>query len=244
MEPPFLSVVAPAYNEASRIVPTLTRLADFLASQGYAWEIVVADDGSTDATAQLVEGFARDHAQVRLARLPHKGKGHAVKAGMMQATGRYRFLCDADLSMPPEHIPRFLPPQLEGVDVAIGSREAPGARRIDEPWHRHLMGRVFNALVRLLALPGIADSQCGFKCFTARAAEAVFPLQRTDGFGFDAEVLFLARRRGMRLQEVPIDWHYQPESKVRPMRDTFQMVADLVRLRWNHWRGVYERRDG
>lgn len=238
-ESPFLSVVIPAYNEAGRILPTLQRVSSFLASWGHTWEVVVADDGSTDATASLVASFARERPGVRLLRLPHRGKGWAVGRGMLEARGLYRFLCDADLSMPVEHLPRLLEPLLRGYDLSLGSREAPGARRIGEPWHRHLMGRVFNLVVRLAGLPGIRDTQCGFKGFTRESALALFPLQRVYGFGFDVELLMLARRMDLRVAEVPIDWYYSPESKVRPLRDTFAMLWEVVRVRWGLAAGRY-----
>ena len=239
MAQPFLSIVIPAYNEEARIAQTLDTVAAYAGSQDYSWEVVVADDGSMDGTAALVEAAAREYNEIRLVRLAHGGKGSAVRAGMLEARGEFRFLADADLSMPIEQVERFLPPQMEDFDVAIGSREAPGARRIDEPASRHAMGRAYNGMVRLLAVPGLSDTQCGFKCFAAGAAEALFPLQRALGFGFDVEVLFLARRMGMRIQEVPIDWYFREGSKVKPVRDSFLMLRDLLSVRLNHARGRY-----
>jgi len=236
---PLLSIVIPAYNEEARIGETLRQVVEFLSRQPYPWEVVVADDGSADRTAAIVEESQRAHQGIVLLRLPHGGKGWAVKNGMLKASGRYRFLCDADLSMPIEQVARFLPPALEGVDIAIGSREAPGARRIGEPPQRHLMGRVFNAIVRLLAVRGLRDTQCGFKCFTEEAAQALFSVQRLKGFGFDVEVLFLAQRRRLKIAEVPIDWHYRSRSKVRPVRDSTAMVLDILRVRWSYLRGRY-----
>ncbi|MBF8266810.1 MAG: hypothetical protein HW388_318 [Dehalococcoidia bacterium] len=239
MSPPFLSVVIPAYNEEGRIALTLEAVVRYTQGQGYTWEVIVADDGSLDETASLVEAAARENPGIRLLRLNHGGKGWAVKSGMLEARGQYRFLADADLSMPIEHLERFLPPHLTDFDIAIGSREAPGARRFHEPMRRHLLGRVFNGMVRMLAVRGISDTQCGFKGFTAQAAETLFPLQRSHGFGFDVEVLFLARKLGMRVVEVPIDWHYHGGSKVRPWRDGLLMSRDLLSVRWNDLRGRY-----
>lgn len=236
---PFLSIVIPAYDEESRIVDTLGQVVGYLESQSYPWEVVVADDGSTDATATLVEEFASQHPNVRLLHLTHRGKGWAVKHGMLEAIGRYRFLCDADLSMPIDQVERFLPPLLDGVDIAIGSREAPGARRIGEPSRRHLMGRFYNWLVRALVVPGVADTQCGFKCFRGDVVPQLFAAQRIDGFAFDVEVLFLAARKEMTIQEVAIDWHYRDQSKVRPVRDSLLMTLDLLRIRWRHLIGQY-----
>ena len=240
MAQPFLSVVIPAYNEEGRIALTLETVTRYVQTQGYSWEIVVADDGSTDSTASLVEAAARESPKIRLVRLSHEGKGSAVRGGMLEARGEYRFLADADLSMPIEHLERLLPPHLTDFDIAIGSREVPGARRFHEPTGRHLLGRVFNWMVRLLAVRGFSDTQCGFKCFTAGAAKAIFPLQRARGFGFDVEVLFLARKLGMRIVEVPIDWYYREGSKVKPLRDSFLMLGDILSVRWSNLRGMYD----
>ena len=176
---------------------------------------------------------------MRLLSLPHRGKGGAVQQGMLAARGEFRFLCDADLSMPIDMVDRLLPPQAPPAAIVIGSREAAGARRIGEPRRRWLMGRVFNAMTRLLATPGIADTQCGFKVFSATAAQTLFPLQTLDGFAFDAEILFLARRRGFTTAEVGIDWHYRAESKVRPLRDGWRTLRDLVIIRWRWATGRY-----
>lgn len=234
MDQPFLSIVIPAYNEEKRIVPTLGKLLAYLRGRDFPAEVVVVDDGSSDATAALVRRHVGGEPPIHLISAPHRGKGHAVKTGMLAARGSYRFLCDADLAMPIEEIQRFLPPTLEGVHVAVGSREAPGARRYGEPRARHLMGRGFNLIARLLAVRSISDTQCGFKCFTAHAAEHLFTQQRLDGFGFDVEVLFIAQRSGLRVVEVPIDWYHQRESKVRPLRDTWAMLRDILVVRWNH----------
>ncbi len=242
-ERPLLSVVIPAYNEATRIVGSLEQVSAFLAEQPFTWEVLVMDDGSADATAELVAAFAAEHPGIRLERLPHGGKGAALKAGMARARGEYRFICDADLSMPIEQVTRFLPDALGGeFDVAIASRELSGSRRIDEPARRHLMGRVFNGLVQLLAVRGLADTQCGFKCFRGEVAEELFAYQLLGGWAFDVELLFIARLRGYGIQEVPIDWYYRAESKVRPVRDALTMAGDLLRLRWNHLRGRYRAR--
>ena len=236
----YLSVVIPAYNEERRLPETLGTVRDYLATQAYAWEIIVADDGSTDATPEVVGRTARDDERIRLLSLPHRGKGWAVKNGMLAARGEYRFLCDADLSMPITLLERLLPAGDAPAEIVIGSREAAGARRIGEPRRRWLMGRVFNAMTRLLATPGIADTQCGFKVFHATAAEALFALQTLDGFAFDAEILFLARRRGFRIVEVGIDWHYRAESKVRPIRDGWRTLRDLAIVRYRSLVGRYE----
>jgi glycosyltransferase involved in cell wall biosynthesis len=239
VDTPFLSIVIPAYNEGPRIAGTLRQVVGFLRGRPYSWEVLVVDDGSTDATARLVGEFGATNPNIRLLSLHHGGKGWAVKHGMLRATGQYRMLCDADLSMPIEQAERMLPPQTQGVDIAIGSREAPGARRIGEPSHRHLMGRVYNALVRALAVPGFRDTQCGFKCFRGDIVPTLFGRQVVDGFAFDVEVLFLARKAGLVVREVAIDWYYRERSKVHPIGDTIAMTRDLLKIRWRYLRGRY-----
>ncbi|HEY7064794.1 MAG TPA: glycosyltransferase [Chloroflexota bacterium] len=236
----FVSIVIPAYNEAERLPATLTQLGQFLRAEAYASEIVVVDDGSGDATAAVVEQAAAADPAVRLVRARHHGKGAAVRRGMLAASGAVRVMCDADLSMPAHELPKLLAPLAAGADVALATREGAAARRIGEPYLRHLMGRVFNALVRLLAVPGLHDTQCGFKAFTAASAEALFGQATVDGFGFDVEVLYLARKRRLRLVEVPIAWYYQASSRVSPLRDTIRMVRDVLRVRWNDARGMYQ----
>jgi dolichyl-phosphate beta-glucosyltransferase len=240
MERPFLSIVVPAYNEERRLPQTLPRIVEFLKAQDYPGEVIVVDDGSADTTASVVEGIALEAPMVKLIRNEHRGKGYAVKTGVMAAQGDHVFLCDADLSMPIEEVANFLPPALEEYDVAIGSREVEGARRYDEPGLRHLMGRVFNTLVRLLAVRGFQDTQAGFKCFTREAAREVFPYQTMDGWGFDVEILFIAQKRGYRIVEVPINWYYMTNSRVSPVGDSIRMFREILQVRMNDWRGLYE----
>ena len=234
MPQPFLSVVIPAFNEEPRISGTLSQVIEYLAGQDYGWEIVVADDGSRDHTAQLVGRVIAEHPNVRILRLSHRGKGWAVKHGMLAAQGEYRLLCDADLSVPIEQVERLLPPLGPGSDIVLGSREAPDAARIGEPVGRHLMGRVFNLLVSRLAVSGLSDTQCGFKCFRGAVVQDLFRRQTMDGFSFDVELLYLARKRGLTFAEVGVDWYYRPESKVRPIRDSLAMTLDLLKIRWRH----------
>lgn len=240
MPPVFLSIIIPVYNEQARIGGTLEQVVDFLNGWDRTWEVVIADDGSTDDSASLIEAFASGASGVRLISLPHRGKGWAVMNGMLAAQGQYRILCDADLSVPIEQVERLLPPQVDGVDVALGSREAPGARRIGEPFRRHLMGRVFNTLTRFLGIPGVSDTQCGFKCFRGETVQDLFEGQTIDGFGFDVEVLYRARRAGLVIQEIGVDWYYRELSKVRPVRDSLAMTRDLLRMRWRYRAGRHE----
>ena len=239
MAKPFLSVIVPAYNEERRIVPTLEKLVGYLTSCPFRWEVLVVDNGSDDETAAVVETWASEVQQVRLESLPTAGKGLAVRHGMLQATGEYRFMCDADMSMPVEHLDEFLQRMTEGYDIVIGSRQTEGARRFGEPYIRHLMGRVFNRVVRLVAVGGFEDTQCGFKMFRGEVADEIFPKQRATGFGFDVEVLFIAKLRGASILEMPIDWHHEPSSKISPVLDSVRMVMDAVLTRWRGVIGAY-----
>jgi hypothetical protein len=158
----------------------------------------------------------------------------------MVAAGEYVFMCDADLSMPVEEIQKFIPPQLQNVDIAIASREASGSVRYNEPYYRHFTGRVFNTLIRLLVLPGLQDTQCGFKCIRAQVARDIFPYQTLTGWAFDVELLFIARRLGYRIVEIPIDWYFNADSKISVVRDSLRMFLDLLRIRRNARRGLYD----
>jgi glycosyltransferase involved in cell wall biosynthesis len=237
-----VSIVIPAFNEEARLGETLDELTRFLTAQPWDWEVRVVDDGSTDGTCGVVEGWARRYATVVLQREPHRGKGGAVKAGLMTATAPFRFICDADLAMPVGELPRFLPPTLNAFDVAIGSREGHGARRVGEPLVRHLAGRVFNYAVQQLTVRGIEDTQCGFKMFTASAIETIFPFVQVDGWAFDIEVLCIARARGLRIVEVPIEWHYGRQSQLNLLRDGMAMFRELLRIRSRARSGAYDPR--
>ena len=237
-----LSILIPAYNETARIGPTLERLLTALALQPLTWEILVADDGSADDTAAIVAAVAAREPRVAVRRFPHRGKGATVRDGLLAVRGARRFLCDADLSMPPEQIGRFLDVVPSRCDIGIGSREGPGAVRVGEPLHRHLLGRVFNLLVRAMVLPGIQDTQCGFKLFTAEAAEAVLPRTTIEGWGFDVELLACARAQGWRIREVPIEWHYGQASRLKVLPHSIEMLRDLRRVRAKVRREAYGRR--
>lgn len=236
---PGLSIVIPAYNEEHRLPRTLAELRRYRDGYGGPMEIVVVDDGSADGTAALVQREAETFPGLRVLARRHAGKGAAVRAGMLAARLPYCMLCDADLSMPVDQLDRFVAVLDEGYAIAVGSRELPDSRRYDEPARRHVMGRVFNRLVRLLAVRGLDDTQCGFKGFRRPVARDLFAHQRLDGFSFDAEVLFLARRRGYRFKEVPIDWYFDADSRVRAVSDTFGMTLDLLRIRYYQLRGGY-----
>ncbi len=236
----FLSIIIPAYNEESRLPHTLPDIVDFVNAQNYQVEVFVVDDGSNDKTAEVVRMFAANHNYIHLLQPGRGGKGHAVKAGMLASRGEYVFLCDADLAMPITELPKFLPPQQNGYQVAIGSREGEGAVRYNEPGYRHLMGRVFNWLVKIMAVPGYEDTQCGFKCFHRSVVPDLFSNQTINGFGFDVEVLYVAQKRQYKIVEVPIHWYYQTESKVHPVKDTIRMVQDMLAVRRNDRSGLYD----
>ena len=212
-----------------------------MAAQSYPIEVIIVNNNSRDATPQIAQAFAAAHPYARVLHQPRQGKGAAVHMGMMNGNGDYLFICDADFSMPVEEINKFMPPASGNYDVAIASREAAGARRIDEPQYRHLMGRVFNLIVRVLAIPKIQDTQCGFKVFRRAAARDVFALQTIDGWGFDVEVLFIALKHRYQLIEVPITWYYRPQSRISPLKDSINMVLEVLKVRRNGWRGAYDR---
>ncbi|HEV2457886.1 MAG TPA: dolichyl-phosphate beta-glucosyltransferase [Ktedonobacterales bacterium] len=241
IDAPLLSLVIPAFNERARLPRTLRILRRYLHDQSYAVEVIVVDDGSTDGTADLVARRASRWPALRLIGTQHRGKGHAVRTGLLAVHGRYTFLCDADLSMPITELPRFLPPILPDVEVAFASREGPHAHRYGEPLPRHLMGRAFNAVVRALALPGIQDSQCGFKCIRSDIAWRLAGALTIDGWGFDVEMLYLARRWGYRAVEIPIEWYYSPSSRIHPLRDSWTMTRDVWQVRRNARAGLYDR---
>ena len=233
--PPAISVVIPAYNEARRLPATLDRVGAYLAAQGVAHEILVVDDGSSDGTADVARGEA-----VRVLRHePNRGKGYAVRRGMLAAAGARRLMTDADLSTPIEDLPKLEARIDRGFDVAIGSRAVAGATiEVHQPAYREAMGRAFNVLVQALLLPGLSDTQCGFKLFTVRAAEVAFGTCRLDGFSFDVEALFVARRRGLRIAEVPVVWRNDAATRVG-LGGGSAAFLDLLRIRLSALRGDY-----
>jgi dolichyl-phosphate beta-glucosyltransferase len=205
-------------------------------------EVIVVDDGSTDGTSELAKSFTDRLPNLQVLRhSPNRGKGYAVKRGMLAATGRFRLFSDADLSTPIEELTKLLLPVHGGeADIAIASRGLPQSELVvRQPWVREMLGRMFNLLVQALATPGIWDTQCGFKLFRGEVADRLFRLQTLEGFAFDVEVLYLARKFGYRIAEVPVRWLNDPNTKVQALRHGWQMVCDTVRVRWNDWRGVY-----
>jgi len=238
----FLSIVIPAYNEEVRLPNTLAQVMDFIQQQPFDSEVIVVENGSTDCTLKIAQEFAARSSCFHIIHEGQRGKGLAVKRGMLQAQGEFCFMCDADLSMPVAKISAFLPPQLSDFDVAIASREFPGAQRYNEPFYRHLGGRAINLLIRTLALPGLQDTQCGFKCFRSDTANDLFSSLTLSGWSFDVEVLYVARLRGYRIVERPIPWYYNPQTKLSLFKDTLRMVMDIVKIRQNARQGEYTRR--
>jgi dolichyl-phosphate beta-glucosyltransferase len=222
-----LSVVIPAYNEQTRLPRTLEAVFAWLRASGLTHEVIVADDGSTDGTAQA----AREAGATVLGGEPNRGKGYAVRRGMLHARGERRLMTDADLSTPMEDLPRLMESLDVGFDVAIASRALAGSRvEVRQPWFRENMGRVFNLVVRVLLLPDLHDTQCGFKLFSARAAQGAFGAARLDGFSFDVEVLYLARRAGLRIAEVPVTWRNDEATRVRAWSGA-RAFLDVLRIR-------------
>lgn len=204
--------------------------------------MIVVENGSTDRTFEVAQKFTEQHKNLRVIHNEERGKGGAVQRGVREAHGEYVFICDADLSMPVEEISKFLPPALKDFDIAIGSREAPGAVRYNEPYYRHLTGRVFNMLIRLMVLPNLQDTQCGFKCLRAEVARDIFPFQTITGWAFDVELLYIAHHHDYDILEIPIDWYFNADSKVRVLRDSWRMFIDLLVIRRNAKRGRYDRK--
>jgi dolichyl-phosphate beta-glucosyltransferase len=238
-----LSIVVPAFNEEHRLPPTLARLAEFLAAQPMRWEIVVVDDGSRDATCEVVERAMATIPNLRLVRQsPNRGKGAAVRLGMLAARGQIRVMSDADGSMSPDQLPRLLAPiQACTAEISIGSRYAPGGRAsVKQPRYRVLWSRLANTLVQRSLVPGVLDTQCGFKAFTAEAARELFRLGRIDGWAFDLEILALARRAGFAIAEVGVEWTDDRRSRVNPLKDLWKVVREAMTIRNNLRRGVYQ----
>jgi len=245
-ETPLLSIVIPAYNEEGRLPATLSSIMDYLARQSYTSEVLVVDDGSSDRTAAT----AALHPGVTVLRRDHRGKGFAVRAGALAARGNYVLLCDADLAVPIEEWEKMYTHLISGYDLVIGSREGLGATRQGEPWYRHVMGRVFNMIIGVIAIQGIKDTQCGFKALSRAATQDLFRRVRIYGdnapilrgaavTAYDVELLFLSRRCGYHIAEVPVLWNYGAETKVNPVRDSLRNLRDVLTVRMNDLRGRY-----
>ena len=238
---PFLSIVIPAHNEESRLPPSLAQIDAFLRTQPYEAEVIIVENGSRDRTYEVALECARGYDNLRVMQSPDnlRGKGLAVKQGMLAATGDWRFICDADLSMRIDDLVKFLPPQSDGYDIVIASREMAGSTNVDEPKYRHFMGRIANFIIKVAAISDYEDTQCGFKMFRGKVAEDLFAVQRMNGIGFDVELLFIAKRRGYRVKEVPITWYYDPYSTMRLWDDSMKLLREIWEIRRNWRRGFY-----
>jgi glycosyltransferase involved in cell wall biosynthesis len=238
---PSYSIVIPAYNESARIPATLEDVVACVRERDWTAEVIVVNDGSTDATADVVRGFARNAPEVRLIDNPgNRGKGFSVRTGMLQALGEVVMFTDADLSSPIEEAERLFAAIASGADIAIGSRWLGTSRQTHrQPLYRQFFGRCFNAATRaVMGLP-FADTQCGFKAFTRHAAQTVFQLQTIERWGFDPEILFIALKRGFNIVEVPVSWGHDARTRMSYLKDGAQMMEELATVRWNAMRGLY-----
>lgn len=246
------SIVMPAYNEADKISSTITQVLGFMRGFCESFEFIIVNDGSSDSTAQIVADMAKENPELHLMDNPHKGKGFAVWSGIMKAQGEYIYMADADLSTPITELKKLsVWSKDQDFDIVVASREGIGAERVGEPAYRHVMGRVFNFWVQLIALPGIQDSQCGFKLFKKKAAKDIFSRLQIYGsdskqikgayFGaWDVEVLYLARKLGYTVKQVPVTWVHVKTTRISPIRDSFKMALDVVKVRINDVKGKYD----
>ena len=237
MNPLYLSVIIPCYNEEKRIPDTLSKVISYLSQKDYEAEIIIVDDGSRDQTYTVCEPFTKKYPQLQILRHDQNhGKGYAVRTGVLKAQGEYILFSDADLSTPIEEVEKLLAViKTNHLDIAIGSRSLPGSEILQhQPWYRETMGKTFNKFVQWLVLPGIIDTQCGFKLFSKKAAQDIFPQQKLWGFAFDVELLYIGRQLGYQIVEIPIRWLNSPLSKVNPIKDSLKMLIELQRIKSYH----------
>lgn len=238
---PTYSIVIPAYNESERIRATLDKILTYIQKQGWDAEILVVNDGSTDTTEQIVQAYAAEHPELRLLQNPgNRGKGYSVRNGMLHATGEMILFSDADLSSPIEEADKLFVALAEGNDVAMGSRWLRTELQTQrQPLHRQLYGRIFNLALRIMLGLHFRDTQCGFKAFTRRATQLIFPLQHIERWGFDPEILFLARKFGLKVKEVPVKWAHREGTRINPLRDGIRMFFEVLKIRWYSLTGKY-----
>jgi dolichyl-phosphate beta-glucosyltransferase len=243
LEPVTYSIILPAYNESARIGVTLDRILAHATQRGWKVEVIVVDDGSSDSTQEIVCEYARKHAVLRLLENPgNRGKGYSVRNGMLHAEGDILLFSDADLSSPIEEADKLFAAIAKGSDVAIGSRWLDRRLQIRrQPLHRRLFGRMFNLALRVILGLQFKDTQCGFKAFTRRSAQAIFPLQKIERWGFDPELLYLGRKFGFTVTEVPVAWSHREGTRIHPLRDGIRMFGELLRVRWYALAGDYNR---
>ena len=241
---PRYSIIIPAYDEGMRVSATLERVLAYMAERGWDGEVIAVNDGSRDNTAEIIGGFAERNPRLRLLENPgNRGKGYSVRNGMLHAQGGILLFSDADLSSPIEEADKLFTAIAAGADIAIGSRWL----RTDlqtrrQPLYRQLFGRVFNLMLRVTLGLNFKDTQCGFKAFTRRAANTIFPLQTIERWGFDPELLYLAKKFGFEVAEVPVAWAHSEGTRISPLRDGLKMFQEMLKIRWNALRGRYELR--
>lgn len=235
------SLIIPAYNESARLGSTLERVLAYVHAQGWNAEVIVVNDGSRDNTAEIVKSFAAKDPILRLVENPgNRGKGYSVRNGMLNARGEILLFSDADLSSPIEEAPKLLAALDQGADIAIGSRWLRSETQTQrQPLHRQLFGRIFNLMLRLSLGLKFKDTQCGFKAFKQPAARAIFPLQKIERWGFDPEILFLARKFGFKVKEVPVVWGHSGGTRINPLVDGARMFQEMLRVRWYDLTGKY-----
>ena len=240
---PNYSVIIPAYNEDARLAATLEKVLAYMADRGWSAEVIVVNDGSHDNTAEIVHGFAERNPRLQLLENPgNRGKGYSVRNGMLHAQGEILLFSDADLSSPIEEADKLFAAISEGADVAIGSRWLRSDLQTQrQPLYRQLFGRVFNFLLRVTLGLNFKDTQCGFKAFTRLAASAIFPLQTIERWGFDPELLYVAKKLGFKVAEVPVAWAHREGTRINPLRDGTRMFLEMLKIRWNALSGRYER---
>lgn len=250
MEPLYLSIVIPVYNEELRILESLKKVLVYVNKKMWNVEVLIVDDGSLDRTVEVVSSFAEKHSQFRVIKGDHRGKGYTVRQGMLAAQGEYILFSDADLATPIEEADSLIQCLQQGYDIAIGIREGIRAERHNEPPLRHIMGRIFNLIVQIVAIKGFSDTQCGFKAFHNAVAKDIFSrlvvygsaaknVRGASVTAFDVEVLYLALQSNYSIKQVPVHWFYGKDSKVNPIRDSFRMLFGILRVRWNGMRGLY-----
>jgi glycosyltransferase involved in cell wall biosynthesis len=241
LEPATYSIILPAYNESARIAATLDKILAHATQRGWNLEVIVVDDGSNDDTADIVRQYARKHAIMRLLENPgNRGKGYSVRNGMLHAKGEILLFSDADLSSPIEEADPLFAAMGEGADIAIGSRWVDRRLQIRrQPLYRRLFGRIFNLALRIILGLQFKDTQCGFKAFTRRSAQTIFPLQKIERWGFDPELLYLATKFGFVVREVPVAWSHREGTRLHPLRDGIRMFGELLRIRWYALKGNY-----
>jgi len=239
---PRYSIIIPAYNESSRVGSTLEKVLTYVTDQGWDAEVIAVDDGSRDNTVEVIRGYAKNNPRLRLLQNPgNRGKGYSVRNGMLHARGELLLFSDADLSSPIEEADKLFAAIAGGADIAIGSRWLRRDLQTQrQPPYRQIFGRIFNLMLRTTLGLRFKDTQCGFKAFSRRAAKAIFPLQEIERWGFDPELLYLARKLGFTVAEVPVEWAHREGTRISPLRDGSRMFAEMLRIRWNGLTGKYD----